>query len=237
MGLKEERRPGGPPLVCHLGTCWRSFPRATGGFASSVTLNRLSPPILERRIAESARKPVDMRAFLSPGQLYPSLMPCLVSVLGRDCAADAQAPRPAGPSGRDPGCRLRRVRGVSALSPAKRGVGFVFQHYALFPHMSVADNIAYPLRMPRVGKGKRRDRVRRVLELVQREGLEERLPGALRRTAAASRLRPCSRLRPGRPSHGRAARRLDPGLRIELQDELRRVHCETGVTALYVTHD
>jgi putative spermidine/putrescine transport system ATP-binding protein len=127
---------------------------------------------------------------------------------------------------------------VSALSPAKRGVGFVSPHYALFPHMSVADNIGYPLRMRRVGKGERRDRVRRVLELVRLEGLEARLPrelsgGQQQRVAFARALVFDPRVLLMDEPLGA----LDRGLRIELQDELRRVHRETGVTVLYVTHD
>jgi putative spermidine/putrescine transport system ATP-binding protein len=127
---------------------------------------------------------------------------------------------------------------VSTLSPAKRGVGFVFQHYALFPHMSVADNVGYPLRMRRVGKAERRQRVGRALELVQLEGLEERLPrelsgGQQQRVAFARALV----FDPGVLLMDEPLGALDRGLRIELQDELRRVHRETGVTVLYVTHD
>jgi len=124
------------------------------------------------------------------------------------------------------------------LSPAERGVGFVFQHYALFPHLSVRDNVAYPLRMRHVSKRERALRADEALELVRLEGFGDRLPAELsggeqQRVALARALVFGPRVLLMDEPLGA----LDRGLRIEMEQELRRIHRETRVTVVYVTHD
>jgi putative spermidine/putrescine transport system ATP-binding protein len=127
---------------------------------------------------------------------------------------------------------------VSPLSPAQRGVGVVFQDYALFPHMTVDQNVAYPLRMRHVSRRSRAEQVAKVLELVQLQGLEARVPAQLsggqqQRVALARALVFGPRLLLMDEPLGA----LDRALRVEMEEELRRIHRETGVTILYVTHD
>ncbi len=127
---------------------------------------------------------------------------------------------------------------VSALSPAERAVGFVFQHYALFPHMSVLDNVAYPLRMRRASKRERRLRAGEALELVRLDGFGDRVPAQLsggeqQRVALARALVFGPRVQLKDEPLGA----LDRGLRVEMEQELRRIHRETGVTIVHVTHD
>jgi putative spermidine/putrescine transport system ATP-binding protein len=127
---------------------------------------------------------------------------------------------------------------VSSLSPAKRDVGVVFQHYALFPHMTAAQNIAYPLRLRRVPGAERRLRVERALELVQLDGLGDRRPAELsggqqQRVALARALV----YEPSVLLMDEPLGALDRALRLELEHELRSIRRQTGVTVLYVTHD
>ena len=70
-------------------------------------------------------------------------------------------------------------RSVHALPPRKRGIGMVFQDYALFPHMTVEDNLAFPLDVRGIGRDRRRELVDRALQLVRLEGFEKRRPGQL----------------------------------------------------------
>ena len=129
-------------------------------------------------------------------------------------------------------------RDVSSLSPAARQVGVVFQHYALFPHMTVAENVEYPLRMRHVSRRERRARSLAMLQLVRLDGLEARRPSELsggqqQRVALARALVFSPRVLLMDEPFGA----LDRSLRIEMQDELRRVHRETGTTVVFVTHD
>ena len=92
--------------------------------------------------------------------------------------------------------------------PHKRDIGMVFQNYALFPHLTVSENIAFPLRMRGMTEADIRREVTRALDLVQLPEVGGRLPArALGRTAAAHRARPLHRLPPFDRAHGRAARR------------------------------
>jgi putative spermidine/putrescine transport system ATP-binding protein len=129
-------------------------------------------------------------------------------------------------------------RDVSAQSPAAREVGVVFQHYALFPHMTVAENVEYPLRMRSVPRRERRARATAMLQLVRLEGLDERRPSELsggqqQRVAVARALVFSPRVLLMDEPLGA----LDRALRLEMQEELRRIHRETGMTVVYVTHD
>jgi spermidine/putrescine transport system ATP-binding protein len=138
----------------------------------------------------------------------------------------------------DEGRILLRGVDVTPVPPNRRNVNMVFQHYALFPHMSIGDNIAFGMRLKRVGKGEQRDRVSEMLRIVRLEGLEKRKPGQLsggqqQRVALARALvnRPAALLL------DEPLGALDVKLRKQMQLELKRIQSELGTTFVYVTHD
>jgi len=133
---------------------------------------------------------------------------------------------------------LLRGRDISRLSPARRGVGMVFQNYALFPHMTVAQNVAYGLKLRRVGRAERERRVREMLGLVRLEGLEGRYPrqlsgGQQQRVALGRALA----YDPEVILMDEPLGALDRALRIEMEEQIRGIHRELGATIVYVTHD
>ncbi|HKW94226.1 MAG TPA: ABC transporter ATP-binding protein [Methylomirabilota bacterium] len=122
--------------------------------------------------------------------------------------------------------------------PFKRDVGMVFQNYALFPHLTVHENIAFPLRMRRVPEEKIRQEVRRVLEIVRLPDVAARLPRALsggqqQRIALAR----CMVYQPSIILMDEPLGALDKKLRDQMQLEIKHLHTEFGITVLYVTHD
>ncbi|MCY1355264.1 Spermidine/putrescine import ATP-binding protein PotA [compost metagenome] len=127
---------------------------------------------------------------------------------------------------------------VDQLPPYKRRVNTVFQSYALFPHMSVAENIAFGLEMQGVERGAIPARVKEMLALVQMEHLARRRPAELsggqqQRVALARALAP----RPDVLLLDEPLSALDLKLRKEMQVELKRVQQEAGITFIFVTHD
>ncbi len=127
------------------------------------------------------------------------------------------------------------MRGVP---PEQRPVNTVFQSYALFPHKSVADNVAFGLRFQKVDKAEQRRRVAEALELVRLQGYEQRKPhqlsgGQQQRVALARSLV----LRPKVLLLDEPLGALDAKLRRVLQVELRQLHRDVGITFVYVTHD
>ena len=127
---------------------------------------------------------------------------------------------------------------IAALPPFKRDINTVFQHYALFPHMSVRDNIAYGLRMRRVPAAEREERVDQALEMVKLEQLGARAPrqlsgGQQQRVALARAL--VNRPRVLLLDEPLGA--LDLKLRKEMQLELKHLQTDLGITFVYVTHD
>jgi sulfate transport system ATP-binding protein len=133
-------------------------------------------------------------------------------------------------------------REVTRDKPASRGIGFVFQHYALFGHMTVAENIAFGLdvmkRSDRPAKDKIRKRVEELLALVQLPGLGKRYPSQLsggqrQRVALARALARNPRILLLDEPFGA----LDAKVRKELRVALRAIHDELGITSIFVTHD
>ena len=127
---------------------------------------------------------------------------------------------------------------VNDLPPFKRRVNTVFQNYALFPHMSVAENIAFGLEMQGLDRGAIPGRVKEMLALVQMEHLAKRRPAELsggqqQRVALARALAP----KPDVLLLDEPLSALDLKLRKEMQVELKRVQQEAGITFIFVTHD
>jgi sulfate transport system ATP-binding protein len=138
----------------------------------------------------------------------------------------------------DAGTVLISGREATGLSPQKRGVGFVFQHYAPFTHMTVRENVAFGLRIRRRPKAEIRARVDELLELVQLAGLGGRYPSQLsggqrQRMALARALAPEPEVLLLDEPFGA----LDARVRAELREWLLRLHDEMHVTTIFVTHD
>jgi sulfate transport system ATP-binding protein len=158
-----------------------------------------------------------------------------------------------GPSGSGKSTLLRIVAGLESpdtgeihlagedateLTPQKRGVGFVFQHYAAFKHMTVRGNIAFGLEVRKRPKDEVRARVDSLLELVQLQGFGDRFPAQLsggqrQRMALARALAPEPKVLLLDEPFGA----LDARVRAELRVWLRRLHEETHTTTVFVTHD
>ena len=127
---------------------------------------------------------------------------------------------------------------VTDAAVRERNVGFVFQHYALFRHMNVFDNIAFGLRVRKRSKAEIRDRVKELIRLVQLEGLDGSLPSQLsggqrQRVALARALAAQPKVLLLDEPFGA----LDAKVRQELRQWLRRLHDELHVTSVFVTHD
>lgn len=127
---------------------------------------------------------------------------------------------------------------ITATPPERRNIGVVFQNYALFPHMSVTENIGFGLRMRRTPKAERAERVQAVLRLVRMQEFGHRRPmelsgGQQQRVALARALV----IRPALLLLDEPLSALDRKIRQELREELKRIQSETRVTTVMVTHD
>jgi spermidine/putrescine ABC transporter ATP-binding subunit len=127
---------------------------------------------------------------------------------------------------------------ITAVAPERRNIGVVFQNYALFPHMTLLQNVGFPLRMRGVARSELRRRVTEALAMVQLGGLEDRMPrqlsgGQQQRVALARALV----FRPGLLLMDEPLGALDKNLREQMQFELTRLHRSLGITVVYVTHD
>ncbi len=135
------------------------------------------------------------------------------------------------------GSVLLSGRNIAGLPPAQRGTAMMFQNYALFPHLSVADNVAFSLRMKGVDAAKRGARAGEMLELVDMSGFADRIPAQLsggqqQRVALARALI----TEPQVLLLDEPLSALDPFLRIRMRAELKRLQRELGITFVHVTH-
>ncbi|MGB8711713.1 MAG: ABC transporter ATP-binding protein, partial [Onishia taeanensis] len=127
---------------------------------------------------------------------------------------------------------------INGLPPHKRGIGMVFQNYALFPHMSVAENLAFPLEVRDLSKDEINQKVKRALDMVHLGDFGDRRPAQLsggqqQRVALARALV----FEPELVLMDEPLGALDKNLREEMQYEIKRIHADLGVTMIYVTHD
>lgn len=173
----------------------------------------------------------DVSLEIAPGEFYVLVGP---SGSGKSTLLRAVA----GLTGIDHGRISLHGRDVTHVRARDRGVGFVFQHYALFRHMSVGENIEFALRIRGVGAAERRRRRAELLKLIALEGLEDRLPGQLsggqqQRVAVARAL-----------AHEPAVLlldepfgALDAKIRVELRESVKVAQRRLGITTILVTHD
>ena len=127
---------------------------------------------------------------------------------------------------------------VNAVPPHRRETGMVFQNYALFPHLTVWENIAYGLRVRKVGRAEMDARIGEMIRSVRLEGLEKRFPSQLsggqqQRVALARALV----ISPQILLMDEPLSNLDAKLRVAMREEIRRIQKQLGITTIYVTHD
>lgn len=129
-------------------------------------------------------------------------------------------------------------RAMNQVPPKDRGIGMVFQSYALYPHMSVYNNISYPLRLQKVAKPEVKERVQRVADMMGIGHLLDRKPGQLsggqqQRVALGRALVK----EPQLLLFDEPLSNLDARLRLTMRGEIKRLQSDMGITAIYVTHD
>ena len=129
-------------------------------------------------------------------------------------------------------------RDMTGVPPERRNIGVVFQNYSLFPHMNVAANVGFPLRMRRIPKDRQREAIRRALALVALSAYEARMPNQLsggqqQRVAIARAIV----YEPDVLLMDEPLGALDRRLRADMQLEIKALHERLGVTVVYVTHD
>jgi len=127
---------------------------------------------------------------------------------------------------------------INRVPPHKRGIGMVFQNYALFPHMTVAENLAFPLQVRNMDKSEQKQRVNRALDMVELGPLGDRRPAQLsggqqQRVAVARSLV----FDPDLVLMDEPLGALDKNLREKMQYEIKHIHENLGLTVVYVTHD
>ena len=127
---------------------------------------------------------------------------------------------------------------ISSIPPHKRGIGMVFQNYALFPHMTVYENLAFPLRVRKIPKDEADKKIDKALSMVSLQGFAQRMPGQLsggqqQRVAVARSLV----FDPQLVLMDEPLGALDKNLRESMQYEIKHIHESIGVTVVYVTHD
>ena len=127
---------------------------------------------------------------------------------------------------------------MNNVPPHQRNTGMVFQNYALWPHMSVAENIEYGLTLRKLEKEERQEKIDRALEMVQMEGYHDRavntLSGGQQQRIALAR---ALVIEPSVLLLDEPISNLDAALRQQMRDEIKQIHDRTNITMFYVTHD
>ena len=127
---------------------------------------------------------------------------------------------------------------MNNIPPHQRNTGMVFQNYALWPHMSVAENIEYGLTLRKLEKSERAEKIKRALEMVQMEGYHDRavntLSGGQQQRIALAR---ALVIEPSVLLLDEPISNLDAALRQQMRDEIKQIHDRTNITMFYVTHD
>lgn len=173
----------------------------------------------------------DVSFEVAAGELFFLLGPsgCGKTTLLRSVAGFAEP---------DSGIILLGDRDISRLPPHRRNTAMVFQSYALWPHMTVLENVMFGLRMRRLGRSRSRRKAMETLEWVQLANLADRRPNQLsggqqQRVALARAMA----VDPDCLLLDEPLSNLDAKLRLEMRSEIQRIHRETSLTILYVTHD
>ena len=173
----------------------------------------------------------DLNLAIAPGEFLTMLGPsgsgkttCLMLLAGFEAATHGEI--------------LLGGKSINNIPPHKRGIGMVFQNYALFPHMTVGENLAFPLEVRRMGKSEREAKVRTALDMVQMGDFTSRRPtqlsgGQQQRIALARALV----FEPELVLMDEPLGALDKQLREHMQFEIKHLHQRLGVTVVYVTHD
>jgi len=173
----------------------------------------------------------DLNLDIAPGEFLTMLGPsgsgkttCLMMLAGFEPATHGEI--------------FLNDRPINDVPPYKRGIGMVFQNYALFPHMSVAENLAFPLELRKMDKPEQKAKVQRALDMVELGALGNRRPAQLsggqqQRVAVARALV----FDPELVLMDEPLGALDKQLREQMQYEIKHIHQNLGVTVVYVTHD
>ncbi|MEO0911384.1 MAG: ABC transporter ATP-binding protein [Pseudomonadota bacterium] len=173
----------------------------------------------------------DLNLFIDKGEFVTMLGPsgsgkttCLMMLAGFETATHGDIRLDGNP--------------INNIPPHKRGIGMVFQNYALFPHMTVGENLAFPLEVRKMGKAERDEKVRRALDMVQMGDFAGRRPAQLsggqqQRIALARALV----FEPELVLMDEPLGALDKQLREHMRFEIKHIHERLGVTVVYVTHD
>jgi putative spermidine/putrescine transport system ATP-binding protein len=196
-----------------------------GGERSYLELRRVAKVLGGKRVLDEVSLEVakgDLLGMLGPSGSGKTTM---LNIIGGFLAPDEGAVRIAGED-------------ILGLQPHRRDIGITFQGYALFPHLSVFDNVAYGLKQRRIAKAEIRDRAMKMLEILGLGGLDDRFPKALsggeqQRVALARALV----VRPRLMLLDEPLANLDASLRQRVRFEIREVLRRTQVTSIFVTHD
>ncbi len=203
-------------------------------------MEKLKKGVKLENITKIYTDPKSGKAFRAVDSINLSIEPgSLVTLLGPSgCGKTTTLRMIAGFESPDEGEIFLGEQAINELTPDKRDTAMVFQSYALFPHYNVFDNVAYGLKLRNVGKDEIKERVQKILELVELDGMDARMTNQLsggqqQRVALARALV----VEPSVLLFDEPLSNLDAKLRVSMRTEIRRIQQKVGITAIYVTHD